>query len=187
MAFEIIRKSDIKTAEWSGGITEELYIFPRKAVFKKGNYDVRISIATVKTETSVFTPLTGVSRILTVLEGELHLAHEGHHSVHLKPLEQDTFQGDWMTRSSGKVTNFNVMTKNGIVASVKPIKVDANETIPLNDQSKIDFVYVISGKLSYGQELIGQGESIVITRKNNAVSLVSNESTSVIRVTINQK
>jgi environmental stress-induced protein Ves len=41
------------------------------------------------------------------------LTHEGHYSRELGAFEQDSFQGDWTTRSRGRVTDFNVMTVGG--------------------------------------------------------------------------
>lgn len=44
-----------------------------------------------------------------VLQGELYLSHEGHHSTALKEFQQDSFRGDWKTTSRGRVTDFNLM------------------------------------------------------------------------------
>ena len=74
--YSIIKKSDWKVTNWSGGITSELFIYPQKSVFKNGDYNLRISIATVEVEKSTFTPLKDVNRTLLVLNGSLELNHE---------------------------------------------------------------------------------------------------------------
>ena len=47
---KIIKTENWKTTKWSGGTTSEIFIYPENALFKKGNYEVRISIATVEHE-----------------------------------------------------------------------------------------------------------------------------------------
>ena len=56
-----------------------------------------------------------------IIEGELALKHEGHHSVNLKPFEQDSFSGEWITRSIGKVRDFNLMLDDGCQGELKSI------------------------------------------------------------------
>ena len=162
MHFEIIRKSDMKVTAWSGGTTSELFIYPRSADFKLGNFDLRISIATVEVNESTFTPLPGVKRTLMVLGGELTLEHTGHHSLHLKPLEQDTFSGDWFTRSIGRASDFNVMTKNENRATVEAITLNSEESIIDERNPEIDFIHVVEGEISIGENQLTSGESIAM-------------------------
>lgn len=138
-----IKPTDWKVTNWSGGTTSELYISPSIAEFKKGNYQLRISIATVEVEESTFTPLPNVDRVLTVLEGEIELIHEGHHSKVLQQYEKDSFKGDWTTKSKGKVRDFNVMTIDHSV-EVEIIKISSEEIIHFQ---KNDFVFVADGSV----------------------------------------
>ena len=91
---KIIKTENWKTTKWSGGTTSEIFIYPENALFKKGNYEVRISIATVEHEYSEFTPLPAVERTLMVLEGSQKLTHRGRHTSELKQFNQDTFHGN---------------------------------------------------------------------------------------------
>ncbi len=155
MKTNIIPSSSWKTTNWSGGTTSELLILPKEAEFKKGNYDLRISIATVEVEESTFTALPDVNRILTILNGELELIHEGHHSIVLKQYEQDSFLGDWNTRSIGKVRDFNVMTKD-CHADVIVQHLSNNDSMNITPE---DFLFLAEGEL-----------------KNNNISLQVNDS-----------
>ena len=67
---------------WSGGTTTELFIYPEGATYEDRNFKFRLSIATVESETSEFTPLAGVKRTLMLLHGELTLKHEGQYEKH---------------------------------------------------------------------------------------------------------
>ena len=123
---QLIPAETYTKTNWSGGKTSELFIYPKEADFKQGNFSLRISIATVEVESSQFTSLPDVQRTLMVLEGTLKLEHDGQHSCELLPFEQDQFSGNWSTKSWGKVTDFNVMTKNETKTIVQKIDLIAN-------------------------------------------------------------
>lgn len=112
-SIKIIRKPEQLTNIWSGGTTTQLYIYPEDADYSKRNFMWRISSAKVDAEESEFTNLPGIWRLIMVLEGEMTLEHKGHHSVHLKPYEQDSFSGEWTTHSRGRVRDFNLMMAEG--------------------------------------------------------------------------
>lgn len=118
---EMIPKEKQTASSWSGGKTTELAIFPRESEYKKRNFKWRLSSATVETEESTFTSLPGISRHLMILEGEMELKHEGHYSILLKPYEQDSFSGDWTSRSIGKARDFNLMLAEGCEGSLEAI------------------------------------------------------------------
>ena len=67
--FEIIKKDQYKVSTWSGGTTTEIFLAPRDGSYADRRFDFRISSATVDLEESDFTPLDGVKRFLTILEG----------------------------------------------------------------------------------------------------------------------
>ena len=160
-----ISKSDWITTNWSGGTTSEIFIFPKTADFKKGDYQLRISIATVDIESTTYTSLPGASRTLLVLEGHLHLNHLNEHRADLHQYEQDSFLGDWTTESIGKVTNFNVMTKGAITSSVQFI-----DSATINGDLKLkkgDFIYLIKGEVSLGKAELAKSESIHIANDTN--------------------
>jgi len=111
--FEIIKKENYKVSNWSGGSTSEIFLEPKNGSYSERVFDFRISSATVELEESDFTPLAGVKRYLTTLEGDLDLTFQEEESrkVLLKPYEVVCFMGDVPTHSVGKAKDFNLMLK----------------------------------------------------------------------------
>jgi environmental stress-induced protein Ves len=130
---KVLRKYDYTTTQWSGGETTELLIFPLASNFSDRQFDFRISIATINVNESNFTALPGIQRTLLLLEGELQLEHKHHHTSHLLPFDQDSFEGSWETHCLGSGTDMNVMTKSPYTCSVS-----VSESGPLH--STADFV-----------------------------------------------
>lgn len=106
---KLLKHSAQSLSKWSGGDTTQIAIFPEQAEYAKRDFLWRISTATVDTAESEFTSLPGVRRVLMVTDGEVRLTHKDHHSITLRPFEQDRFLGDWETKSYGKVRDFNLM------------------------------------------------------------------------------
>ena len=104
--YRIIRKGELPVSRWSGGTTTQLAIWPEGAVYAERNFVWRVSSARVETQESEFTSLPGVARCLMVLDGTLHLEHEGRYETELVQFAQDNFSGSWTTRSRGRVTDF---------------------------------------------------------------------------------
>ena len=124
---EIIRKNEHKTSEWSGGTTTELYIYPVNSRYSYGDFKWRLSSAKVQVESSTFTFLKGITRLIMVIEGELLLEHEGHHNALLRAFEQDNFSGEWKTTSFGKVIDFNLMMAKGYSGKLESISLNPCE------------------------------------------------------------
>jgi environmental stress-induced protein Ves len=122
-SIEIIRKNEQNTSTWSGGTTTELAIYPKGASYRDRNFVWRLSSANVELEDSTFTSLPGIWRYIMIIEGEMELEHEEHHKTHLKPYEQDSFNGGWITKSKGKVRDFNLMLTNGYKGKIEAIHV----------------------------------------------------------------
>jgi environmental stress-induced protein Ves len=111
MKRDIKKRDSLRVSAWSGGSTTELFIYPGDAVLAKRNFELRVSSATVEAEESIFSSFAGYVRHITPLTGEMRLVHEGHREVLLTPLQVDTFEGDWTTRSYGRCTDFNLIHK----------------------------------------------------------------------------
>ncbi|WP_028401438.1 HutD/Ves family protein [Ectobacillus panaciterrae] len=121
---KIIRKSEQITSLWSGGKTTQLAIYPEDGDYAKRDFKWRISTADVEVDESLFTHLPGIQRIIMILDGEMSLQHKGKHHVHLKPFEQDRFDGGWTTRSIGRVTDFNLMLAEGCEGDLSTIHIN---------------------------------------------------------------
>ncbi|MCH4890031.1 HutD family protein [Acidaminobacter sp. JC074] len=123
-----IRKEDLSTKTWSGGTTTQLYIYPESSDYKALNFDFRISTATVEVETSNFTKLSGINRLIMSLDGPLSLMHNDGPMIDLLPFEVDAFTGDDETISFGQVTDFNVMFTRDYKASLKRVESEIIKT-----------------------------------------------------------
>ncbi len=98
---------------WSGGTTTQLGIAPQGAVYADRDFLWRVSSATVDLEVSDFTALPDYNRLISTLEGEIDLTHDGGEAIHLAPYGVHGFDGGWQTRSVGRCRDFNLMMRKG--------------------------------------------------------------------------
>ncbi len=194
---KVIRKSEHKTSEWSGGTTTQLCIYPYDSEYKELNFKWRLSSAKVNVDESVFTHLPNIKRKIMILDGELLLEHEDHHSVKLKAFNQDSFYGDWKTKSYGRVKDFNLMM-NGCEGNLEYICIDklsSKKIVFDNNQMDYDYVadvlYVISGEIDmYSQVTLYEGDLLLSYIERNEeskeIKIINklNEDAKVIRSTI---
>lgn len=153
------RKATLTTSRWTGGTTTELALFPAGASYQERNFDFRISSATVETEQSEFTDLSGYNRILMVLDGQLEMRHEigtEQCCVQLSELQQSHFDGAWKTTGFGKVTDFNVIFRYGLKAELH-IK-----TVPFEIQNRAAVLYIQNGKAAVNEQFIESGDVCIV-------------------------
>ncbi|MFT5601219.1 MAG: myo-inositol-1(or 4)-monophosphatase [Flavobacteriales bacterium] len=176
-SYKIIRKSALNSIRWSGGISTELYIFPETSDYKKGDFDFRISTATVEIEESVFTPLPDLNRTLMVLSGEMKLIHQDQHNILLKPFEKDNFNGGWNTKSEGTCVDLNLMTKGNCEGDVRHLFIEKSSEFNLST-NKQTVLYPYKGEISISLEnhelKINEGDVLII----NEASTIKVESES---------
>lgn len=114
MEYRIVRRRELPTAEWSGGTTTQLAIWPEDASYADRNFTWRVSTARINDEKSEFTLLRGYNRVLMVLEGRLVLTHKtvtefsGKYSSVVSRFGQTRFPAI-PTSSTGRATDFNLM------------------------------------------------------------------------------
>lgn len=201
---EIIRKEQQKTTRWTGGTTTELAIYPKNAAYSERNFMWRLSSARVEIENSTFTSLSGIWRLIMVVEGEMALEHENQHSTYLKPFEQDSFSGEWVTKSIGKVKDFNLMLARGCKGKLESIKVENEELFEINEEgsncrdefiSLTEAFYCVKGNITLVVNKtekfdLNEGDLLLINmdRKSNELNIKINaedeQGASVIRASI---
>lgn len=149
---KIIKKDELSSSKWSGGTTTQLYIYPENELYENRNFTFRISSAKVDLEESTFTKLPNIKRRIMILDGKLKLIHENHHSVTLEKFQQDTFYGDWNTKSYGKVTDFNLMLNDNADGFIEYINLENEKIINpyKNDKynNTTEVFYCIRGKIN---------------------------------------
>lgn len=194
MNIYIYKAEDFKTNKWSGGSTTELYIHPPTANYATGNFNFRISSATVEIEKSDFTILPGISRQLMVLKGSIKVSHKNHYAVQLHKNDIDSFDGNWETSAFGTCVDFNLMTKGNTEGKISPIAVSEDKTLNFQLESTCEFIifYAYEGKLqvdfSSEKRSLKKGELLVIQHPiNEVVKLQSPENCALAVVHINKE
>lgn len=143
----LLRQAQQTTAQWSGGTSTQLYIFPEGSEYGKHNFRLRISTAAVTDETSTFTSLPGISRQLMILDGTLIIRHADHYTKTLHPFDTDSFDGGWHTTGEGKVTDFNIMTSGDAESLLQCRTVKAGESFITTPSSPSEMIgyYLLEG------------------------------------------
>lgn len=114
MDYKIIRKKDLKTKNWSGGISTELFIYPENTSVDS-DFLFRISTATINPGTYPFTPFKDYQRFLFLLDGEVKL-NLNHQEIFLTKNSNIHFSGNDQIFSSSNIicTDFNLIYKDNI-------------------------------------------------------------------------
>jgi len=150
MNIKLTKKNEQEINLWSGGTSCQLSIYPTCCSYEKCDFSYRISTAKVELEESTFTKLEGISRQIMVLEGKLHIKHEGHHEIILKKFETNSFEGEWHTTSKGKATDFNLMTNKDNQGSINDIDLK-EEDLYMDDISEEELAiayYITKGAVT---------------------------------------
>lgn len=161
--YVVKKQEEFKTSLWSGGSTTELYIYPEDAVYKEGNFQCRISSATVEVERSDFTSLPGVKRYLSIFHGHLDMVHGEGDEVSLEPFQVDCFDGGIPTVSFGQVVDFNLMLKNGADGKMETAQINPGESFTLKpeEEESLLAIYVPAGNVKIGDMQVKTGELFI--------------------------
>ena len=162
-----------------------IYI-PTTSNYKDLNFGFRLSRATIDVEESEFTPLPNVSRKLMLLDGELELIHDSHHSKKLKPLQFDTFSGDWSTKSIGKATDFNLMTTGDVDGNYSVIKAKKKQFHTYKINHDFTILYVVKGELHFEDMSVNQEELLIFNGESDdfKFNLTAGTNVVVVRVSL---
>lgn len=169
------KKEEFQTSRWSGGSTTQLYLYPEDGSYKEGNFQCRISSAAVEVDRSDFTSLSGVKRYLSIFDGNLEMIHGEADKVCLKPYEVDCFDGGVPTVSFGKVTDFNLMLKNGADGKMETACLKAGESLKLKPEEGENLlaVYVKCGKIDAETCTVQEGELLLCKDWKECVVLIN--------------
>lgn len=179
----LTKRFELKTAQWAGGTTTQLAIYPATAEYQKFNFDFRISYATVEIEESTFTFMPGVTRHLMILKGSLEIDHTGRYKKQLNRFDIDTFNGEWPTTAKGKVTDFNLMTRGETRGALKALVIGAGmEKVLHPDDANYIGIYLLNGKAKVkfnGDEAeLNEGDFALVKRDVNEDLLLSSDTES---------
>jgi environmental stress-induced protein Ves len=139
-------------------------VFPAGASFESGDFDARISRATID-RSGPFSAFPGFDRVLVVTSGQgLSLDHaDAAPRAEFKPLEPHAFSGDWTTNATlanGPVGDFNVLVRRGVrradVRVCRPVRRPLSVALEAGDA----FVHVLVGPMIVRSG--GDGRMIVV-------------------------
>lgn len=133
---------NVKVAQWSGGETREVFLAPDHGVYKVGQFDFRVSSATVELKESKFSALPGYERLIMSLDHCIRLVHETEEEIEeiiLQPFEAHHFSGDDQTTSYGQCTDFNLIYKPELKGFMKA----CNKAEQLTLESEVTVIYCL--------------------------------------------
>lgn len=186
MKAEHLKSDPSKTVLWASGTSTEIFIYPPTGDFQARDFLFRISTATVEAEETVFTSFPNITRTLMVLEGNLTLIHADHYTKSMNPFDQDTFQGDWDTKSKGIVTDFNLMCKNGASGTVKNLFSSNGREIVFSLKADYELFYLQSGKVDYEGSKLETGDCLVVEEgSGDQITLLCEEDCNFIQTSVN--
>ena len=177
LSVQKIARDQQVTSRWSGGSTTQLAICPSGADYGERNFLWRLSSATVEQETSIFTPLPDYDRIISVVSGGLCLKHQSLPPVVLAPYGRHDFDGGIQTVSTGKATDFNIMTLKGRCrASLETLRLQSGSCCILSGYSRMGgferytkAIYCAKGAVevtvSSGIFVLEQGELLLLSAR----------------------
>ena len=144
------KEENFSVSAWSGGKTRELAIYPPECRYADRDFIFRLSSATVELDESDFTALPDYNRVLMVLKGSVVLTYDGKRSVHLDELEQDSFDGASVTKSFGRITDYNLMFRKGCDGKVDVLRpaldaAEAGNTLETEHSRRIHALYCKEG------------------------------------------
>lgn len=181
---KILRKDSFCPKKWSGGLTTEMFIYPTNSNYKSRDFKFRISTATIEILDSLFTPLPGVIRILTLLEGGLYLEHKNHHKINLKPLEYDKFDGGWHTISKGRAVDLNLMLCEGAEGKVDIHSSKGEQSnVRLKNKNNFNFFYINKGIVNINQEVINVGD-LIMYNENDMIDMLLTPHTDLVQISV---
>lgn len=127
MRIELIHKREVTPAEWDGGKTWELFIFPKEAKYADRDFDFRISTASIEKSPSTFTRFKGYRRFLVMLTGDLHIIRNGEKES-VKHNQVFKFSSDDEIDSYSSGQDFNLMVKEDKWISSVEVSKSGKET-----------------------------------------------------------
>ncbi|KZL89123.1 HutD family protein [Clostridium magnum] len=148
---ELLRQENYKPTFWSGGMATELTTYPLNSDYASKNFLWRLGVAEIDIQESTFSSLPKVSRKFMVIEGKITLDHENKYKKLLSSFEQDDFMGDWKTKTYGKASVFNLMTRENYNGELLHLNISPSKQLkfeyktPLNKDLAAICFYTVNG------------------------------------------
>lgn len=148
---ELLKQENYKPTFWSGGMATELTTYPLNSDYASKNFLWRLGVAKIDIPESTFSSLPSVSRKFMVIEGTITLDHEDKYKKLLNSFEQEHFMGDWITKTYGRASVFNLMTRENYNGELLHLSISPGDQIkfdyktPLNKVVAAICFYTVDG------------------------------------------
>lgn len=171
MKVTYLTNESFQDARWSGGVTRELFIFPKEASYKERTFTARLSTATIENSFSTFTRLEGVRRFICTITQPILLKVDGK-EIFLLPFEVFEFSGDSNVESYGMTQDFNLMLKDEkIRGEMKTIRNEENMSISTNEKGILCiFSFSKDSEIFIGNETYRMDESSLLIIRDLGIS-----------------
>ena len=121
MKYWTIRAAEMKTSDWSGGRTTEIFIHPEGTSVGARDFEVRVSTATVELDETTFSDYSGYIRRIMPVEGGFELTIDEQDRIKLERFDATTFDGGRHVCSVGKCRDFNVIHRPNWLGGLRTI------------------------------------------------------------------
>ena len=101
-------------------------------------FRTRLGVAKIDILESTFSTLPNVSRKFMVTEGQITLDHENKYTKLLNVFEQDSFMGDWKTKTYGSASVFNLMTKENYNGELIHLDIIPKKQVEFKYETSLD-------------------------------------------------
>lgn len=157
----LITSAANKIMPWKNGLgtTREIDISPLGADFASGNFDYRLSSATVASA-SEFSKFPGFDRILCVIQGSGISINQKFY----KSFEPFRFEGETEiigTPTNGEITDVGLIFRRDRFTATMA-RIENSETIHLNDG--IHYLFCVQGQLRAGTQILQPGDTLKVTQ-----------------------
>ena len=168
---ELYREEQFHITDGPDGQVKELAIFPKGAAYEKRDFIWRLSASALNREGAVLDSLPDYDRVLLVLEGDTVLIYQGQRVIRLKELEQDRFDGGFITKSFGRILGYNLMVRKGAAGYLDVLELTEESQILERETAEgrrhachAFYCYEGYGVITLGdeQQTIYPGEQLVI-------------------------
>ncbi|WP_238884080.1 HutD family protein [Clostridium sp. YIM B02551] len=135
---ELLKEKNYKPTFWSGGMATELTTYPLNSDYASKNFLWRLGVAKIDIPESTFSSLPNVSRKFMVIEGKITLDHKDRYKKLLNPFEQDDFMGDWTTKTYGKASVFNLMTRENYSGELLHLNINPSNQLKFDYRTSLN-------------------------------------------------
>ena len=135
---DLLTEENYKPTFWSGGMATELATHPLNSDYASKNFLWRLGVAKIDIPESTFSSLPKVSRKFMVIDGKITLDHENKYKKTLNSFEQDDFMGDWVTKTYGTASVFNLMTRENYNGELLHLNISPSKQLKFNYKTSLN-------------------------------------------------